>query len=645
MPGVFLSYDRQDEAKARNIAQALERAGHFVWWDLHIKGGAEYGKVIEQALADADAVVVLWSRESVDSPWVRDEAAAGRDKGHLIPILLEPVNPPMGFRQYQNLDFSKWKGRGKPPQFAELQSAIESFGGSSKAGDVSVEPLESSRKPRLTRSRLALIVIAVAASLVIATLALWQPWRGRSGAPVVAIAAASQSETANAMARDLLAKLGNLNATQVNAVKLVEGREGGSNADLLFKVDGKTEGQTATANLLLLGGQDRSLLWSKDFEQPVAHKGDLNQQLAYTAAKVLECAMEALTGDGRGMRQDTLKLYLNGCSAYSEIAAFDPRLLVPMFQTVVAQAPKFEGGWNKLLHVESEIASNQDDPTTSARMTIPLRAHMAEARKLNPDMAALLLAEADLLPPTAYRQASLLLERAVDKNPDSPEALIAHGTFLSTVGRHNDAIERAQRAVQLDPLSPLSRDALISALTYGGQFDLAEEELRKAERLWPGASNLLAARYRLHLRYGDPQEAIRIQKLGHYGGPHRDAFLRARIDPTPANVEKAIAYPRRWFRQYPEAIVELSQVLGAFGREEELFPILLSWRRLDKAEWITEVLFRPALKNVHHDPRMMAVADRLGLLGFWRESNQWPDFCMHPDLPYDCKAEAAKFKN
>ena len=98
MAQVFLSYDREDSAKARAIAQALERAGHFVWWDLHIKGGAEYGKVIEQALEAADAVVVMWSTRSVDSAWVRDEAAAGRDKACLIPILLEPVNPPMGFR-------------------------------------------------------------------------------------------------------------------------------------------------------------------------------------------------------------------------------------------------------------------------------------------------------------------------------------------------------------------------------------------------------------------------------------------------------------------------------------------------------------------------------------------------------------------
>lgn len=26
----------------------------------------------------------------------------------------------------------------------------------------------------------------------------------------------------------------------------------------------------------------------------------------------------------------------------------------------------------------------------------------------------------------------------------------------------------------------------------------------------------------------------------------------------------------------------------------------------------------------------------------WLKSGEWPDFCFEPDLPYNCKAEAAK---
>ncbi len=81
MASVFLSYDREDADRARPLALALEKAGHSVWWDRHVKSGAQYSKEIEAELSKADAVVVLWSKQSVESAWVRDEATAGRDSG------------------------------------------------------------------------------------------------------------------------------------------------------------------------------------------------------------------------------------------------------------------------------------------------------------------------------------------------------------------------------------------------------------------------------------------------------------------------------------------------------------------------------------------------------------------------------------
>src|SRR5690349_21755038 len=123
MAGVFLSYDRDDVDRARPLAAALEKAGHEVWWDLHVRGGAQFSKVIEEALKAADAVVVLWSKQSVESAWVKDEATAGRDNGRLIPISLDGTAPPLGFRQFQTIDFSKWKGRGKPEELQMLLAA------------------------------------------------------------------------------------------------------------------------------------------------------------------------------------------------------------------------------------------------------------------------------------------------------------------------------------------------------------------------------------------------------------------------------------------------------------------------------------------------------------------------------------------
>jgi hypothetical protein len=126
LANVFLSYDHEDAALARPLAAALEKAGHEVWYDRHIHGGAQYSRKIEQALDAADAVVVLWSPRSVESPWVRDEAAEGRDRGKLVPLSVGEVVPPMGFRQFQTIALGGWKGRGKVPHLADLLRAIDS---------------------------------------------------------------------------------------------------------------------------------------------------------------------------------------------------------------------------------------------------------------------------------------------------------------------------------------------------------------------------------------------------------------------------------------------------------------------------------------------------------------------------------------
>ncbi|MEO6434014.1 MAG: TIR domain-containing protein [Sphingomicrobium sp.] len=127
MASLFLSYDHQDVARAAAITAALEANGHSVWWDRHLHGGAEFNSEIEEAVERSDAVVVLWSKKSVQSAWVRDEAAEGRDRGRLIPVLIDAVKPPMGFRQFQTVDMSSWKGGKKIPALADLLRAVEAI--------------------------------------------------------------------------------------------------------------------------------------------------------------------------------------------------------------------------------------------------------------------------------------------------------------------------------------------------------------------------------------------------------------------------------------------------------------------------------------------------------------------------------------
>jgi hypothetical protein len=97
MSDIFLSYKSEDRAKAQIIAEALEKNGYSVWWDRVIPPGRTFDEVIEEELAAANCMVILWSEESVKSEWVRTEASEGNRRKILIPVLIEDVTPPLAF--------------------------------------------------------------------------------------------------------------------------------------------------------------------------------------------------------------------------------------------------------------------------------------------------------------------------------------------------------------------------------------------------------------------------------------------------------------------------------------------------------------------------------------------------------------------
>jgi adenylate cyclase len=145
---VFLSYSREDAAAAKQLADCISRAGHKVWWDHEIEGGSRFTAEIDRELKGADAVVVIWTKASVESAWVQDEAAEGRDNGRLVPIILGTDKPPLGFRQFQSIDFGDWNGDGDPPALDTLLRAIAQKGPEPQPAPVADKPASKGRKSR-----------------------------------------------------------------------------------------------------------------------------------------------------------------------------------------------------------------------------------------------------------------------------------------------------------------------------------------------------------------------------------------------------------------------------------------------------------------------------------------------------------------
>src|SRR5215212_596406 len=104
MVDLFVSYAHEDQARVAALAVLLEDKGWSVFWDRDIPPGETWRSHIGQALEQARCVVVAWSESSIQSDWVMEEAEEAKERGILVPVLLDAVRPPRGFRGIQAAD-------------------------------------------------------------------------------------------------------------------------------------------------------------------------------------------------------------------------------------------------------------------------------------------------------------------------------------------------------------------------------------------------------------------------------------------------------------------------------------------------------------------------------------------------------------
>ena len=198
MSDIFLSYARGDRSRAELLARALEAHGWSVFWDLDIPSGQTWRTFLSRHLADARCVVVAWSAASIKSHWVAEEAEDGLQRGILVPVLLDPVTPPIGFRSVQAADFIGWDGNadseafgrlvrdigrllGPPPRLAAEPVAAEVGGDATAAGDA--EPAR-----RVTFRRwLTPAAIAGVVGLTVVTLTQFIPFERAPPPPLAAV--------------------------------------------------------------------------------------------------------------------------------------------------------------------------------------------------------------------------------------------------------------------------------------------------------------------------------------------------------------------------------------------------------------------------------------------------------------------------
>ena len=124
---LFISYSHEDKSVAKPVAEALSQRGYDVFWDAKIPTGMTFDTYIYHELEGSNAVIVLWSKHSVDSDYVKEEAEYAKNNSVLVPLTIDATNPPFGFARIQTTDISGWHGSTKDPRWQTVVDSIEAI--------------------------------------------------------------------------------------------------------------------------------------------------------------------------------------------------------------------------------------------------------------------------------------------------------------------------------------------------------------------------------------------------------------------------------------------------------------------------------------------------------------------------------------
>ena len=152
MTDIFISYARSTAAQAQAVAEALRALGYGVWRDDELPAHRGYAEVIEERLAAAKAVVVIWSAEAVKSQWVFSEANRAREDGKLVQLSLDATRLPMPFDTIQCADMAGWNGDGRAAGWLKVAASVAALMSGAETPRAAVQaatPLPLPTKPSI----------------------------------------------------------------------------------------------------------------------------------------------------------------------------------------------------------------------------------------------------------------------------------------------------------------------------------------------------------------------------------------------------------------------------------------------------------------------------------------------------------------
>jgi adenylate cyclase len=439
---VFISYAHSTEPQAQRIAEALRGLGFEVWRDDDLPAHRNFTQVLEQRLAAAKAVLVIWCADAVQSEWVQSEADRARQAGKLVQMRIDPAPLPMPFDRIQcadlcdgSLETHAWR--------KVVESLSELTGGKPPPATAPLVPPPATVLG-LSKPRLAVM-----------------PFANLSNDP-------EQSYFVEGMVEEIVAALSRYRSMGVVAAggsmasmgRPLTPQEAAKQLGVRYLLEGSVRkaGQKVRITLHLVEAETGAELWTDRLDGDLADIFALQDQVAERVAGVTEQAVQDADIRWIASRPTTnpgsydlamRALFLFRISRREEIAqsielldqavALDPDYALAMSQACVSLRQQIDHGWT-------------DDPEAARRKGLE---YADRALRVAADDARILAQVAVALPGLDGHmgRALALMDRAIALNPISGFVRLAAGSLCLRNGDPQAAAEHLELAMRLDPIS------------------------------------------------------------------------------------------------------------------------------------------------------------------------------------------------
>ena len=615
-----------------------------MWWDATLNPGEAFDQVIENALNEAKAVVVLWSEKSVASRWVRAEATRANDNKTLVPVMIEPCKRPIMFELTHTADLSHWNGDPNDKAWQSYVAGVRRFINKGAPTPTATSVASASRKRLTPSAKLLGILVAV---VIIAGGVLWAlvVRRGDQAPvqPALAVAAAPVSDQSIAVLPfvnmsedknneyfsdglseeliDLLTKIPGLQVPARTSSFYFKGKqvtiaEIAHALGVAHVLEGsvRKSGNKLRITAQLIRADNGYEVWSETFDRQLTDVFKIQDEIAGAVVQALKVSLLEGTAPKAELTTNTeaYTLYVKALAISRSGALDDFQTAIRDLQKAVALDDKFTAAWTSLAQMlVNDLGFHSATPYQES--CVPANIAANKALELEPMSAAShavrgrLLAECDW----DWKGAEAQLKQALEIDPGNTAVLGEYSALEYALDRPAHAVQLAQDAVSRDPLNAGLYFQLGNAQSGEGNFAGADASYRRALALNPSGHGLHAMRAYELVAAHKPAEGLQ-EVQNEPDAEFRQVTLPMALDALgrKSDADREFA---TLIRNYPdhEALV-IGEYYACKGEVDES----MKWLDRNFALHIVmadEPPLSRCLKNLEGDPRYRALRHKMGL--------------------------------